>query len=192
MNDDPQGQYEGRRIILGVTGGIAAYKAAELASSWTQRGAEVRVLMTPAATRFVTPLTFESVTRQPVVQGIWNADNKSGRPDHIDSGWEGDLFVVAPASADFIARYSHGFGDDIVCLTLLAWDGPVLVAPAMNDKMWANDAVQQNVETLRGRRVTIAEPGVGHLACGSHGPGRLADLDEIDQLVFELLGATQS
>ena len=188
---DLQDKFEGRGILLGVTGGIAAYKAAELASSWSQQGAEVRVLMTQAAKRFITPLTFESVTRQPVVDEIWNADNKNRRPDHIDSSWQGDLFVVAPATADFIARYAHGFGDDIVCLSLLAWDGPVVVAPAMNDKMWANEAVQQNVATLRDRGVDLVEPGVGHLACGSHGPGRLADLVEIDQLVFELIGTPQ-
>lgn len=187
MSGDSSDPFSGRTITLGVTGGIAAYKVVGLASSWTQRGATVRVLMTPAATRFVTPLTFQSVTRQPVVTEIWQAPEVTDhRPEHIDAS-EVSLFVVAPASADFLARAAHGFGDDIVCLSLLAFDGKVVVAPAMNDRMWAHPAVQSNIETLRARGAEIIPPGEGHLACGSVGPGRLAEETAIDQVVTDLL-----
>ncbi|MFN0057661.1 MAG: flavoprotein [Planctomycetota bacterium] len=180
--------YRERMVLLGVTGGIAAYKAASLASAWTQRGARVRVLMTSAATRFITPLSFQSITRQPVAADIWRAEEETQhRPEHIDLGDLGDVFVVAPATADFLARYAHGFADDIVTLSLLAFAGPVLVAPAMNDKMWAHAAVQENVAKLRSRNVTIIEPAVGHLACGSFGAGRLAALDTIDRAVTHVL-----
>ncbi len=178
----------GRTLLFGITGGIAAYKAADLASRFTQRGARVRVLMTPAATRFVSPLTFQSVTREQVSTDIWRADEDAEhRPEHIDLGFEGDLFLVAPATADFIARYAAGFADDIVTLTLLAFSGRVIVAPAMNDRMWEHPAVARNLGTLRERGVEVIEPGVGHLACGSHGAGRLAELDEIDARVTRAL-----
>lgn len=191
---DPRQQlFAGRTITLGVTGGIAAYKVAGLASTWTQYGARVRVLMTPAATRFVTPLTFQSLTRQPVVTEIWQAPEiTEHRPEHIDAGDESDIFVVAPASADFLARAAHGFGDDIVCLSLLASTCPLIVAPAMNDKMWAHVAVQQNLATLRERGVRIVEPGVGHLACGSVGAGRLAEELCIEEVVAEVLEGLRS
>lgn len=178
---EPHPDYSGRTILLGVTGGIAAYKSASLASAWTQRGATVRVIMTPAAQRFVTPLTFRSVTRQPVATDIWRAEEESHyRPEHIDVGDEAALFVVAPATADFIGRIAHGLGDDILTVTLLAYLGPLLVCPAMNDRMWAHPAVQENIATLRRRGVDFVEPGVGHLACGSVGAGRLASLQAID------------
>ncbi len=181
-------EFAGRTILLGVTGGIAAYKSAALASAWTQRGAVVRVLMTRAASKFVTPLTFQSVTRQPVAADIWRAEEAGGyRPEHIDAGDSADLFLVAPATADFLARAAHGFADDIVCLTLLAHQGPVAFAPAMNDKMWAHPAVQANVDVHRQRGVHVIEPGEGHLACGSVGPGRLAELSEIDRQVTAIL-----
>ncbi len=176
--------FEEKTIILGVTGGIAAFKSVALASAWTQRGARVRVLMTPAATRFVTPLTFQSVTRQPVATDIWRAEEESAhRPEHIDVTDAADCFVVAPATADFLAKAAHGFGDNIVTVTLLAYAGAVVLAPAMNDRMWAHPAVQANCRVLRERGVTLVEPGSGHLACGSYGPGRLAELAEIDAAV---------
>ncbi|MCI0650633.1 MAG: hypothetical protein L0Z55_01980 [Planctomycetes bacterium] len=182
--------FRGRKILLGVTGGIAAYKAADLASRWTQRGATVRTLMTPAAARFVAPLTFQALTRQPVATDIWRAEEESHhRPEHIDLASEGDVFLVAPATADFLGRYANGLADDIVTVTLLAFAGSVLVAPAMNDRMWAHAAVKRNLALLRERGVAIIEPGVGHLACGSFGAGRLADLDLIDQAVAKSLAA---
>ena len=176
-------------ILLGVTGGVAAYKAADLASRWTQRGAVVRVRMTPSACRFVQPLTFEAVTRQPVTTEIWQPLGAHDRPEHIGSGDDADVFVIAPASADHLARLAHGFGDDAVCLTVLAWDGPLVICPAMNDRMWKNPAVQANVQLLLERGAHVVEPGVGHLACGSTGPGRLADLDVIDEQVNRILCA---
>ncbi len=183
-----QTHWHDRTLLLGVTGGVAAYKVADLASRWTQRGAKVRVRMTPSACRFVQPLTFEAVTRQPVTTEIWQPLGVDDRPEHIGSGDDADLFVIAPASADHLARLAQGFGDDAVCLTALAWEGPLVICPAMNDRMWRNPAVQANVQTLRDRGAEIIDPGVGHLACGSVGPGRLADLDEIDACVDQILG----
>ena len=119
----PQAPYEGKTILFGITGGIAAFKAAGLASTWTQRGSRVRVLMTPAATRFVAPLTFHAVTQQPVIDDMWTMSAASdNRPVHIDAAEQGHVFVVAPATADFLARYAHGFADDVVTLTLLAFE----------------------------------------------------------------------
>ena len=130
-----QTHWHDRTLLLGVTGGVAAYKVADLASRWTQRGAKVRVRMTPSACRFVQPLTFEAVTRQPVTTEIWQPLGVDDRPEHIGSGDDADLFVIAPASADHLARLAQGFGDDAVCLTALAWEGPLVICPAMNDRM---------------------------------------------------------
>ena len=182
--------FAGKTIILGVTGGIAAYKVVELASRWTQAGATVRTLMTPAATKFVTPLTFAAVTRQPALSQIWRTDLESGKPEHIETGFDADAFVVAPASADFLARAAAGMGDDIVCVSWLAFDGPTIVAPAMNDKMWAHPSVARNLGILREWGVSVVEPGSGHLACGSVGPGRLAEVDTIEAAVIERLSTS--
>jgi len=179
--------WETRKIILGVTGGVAAYKAVDLASRWVQRGATVRVRMTPAACRFIQPLTFEAVTRTEVISKIWHPIGTHERPEHIGAGDDADVLVIAPASADHIARLAHGFGDDVVCLTALAWDGPTVVCPAMNDRMWKNPALQENVRILLERGIHVVKPATGHLACGSTGPGRLADLDEIDAVVSGLI-----
>lgn len=179
--------FRGRTIALGVTGGIAAYKVVELASRWTQAGAHVRALLTPAATKFVTPLTFASVTRQPALSEIWRTDLESGRPEHIDSTIEADAFVVAPASADFLARMAGGLGGDIVAVSWLAFEGPTIVAPAMNDRMWRHPSVARNLATLREWGVDVVEPGSGHLACGSVGPGRLADLERIEAALLARL-----
>lgn len=185
---EPHPSYSGRTILLGVTGGIAAYKAASLASAWTQRGATVRVIMTAAAQRFVTPLTFQSITRQPVATDIWRAEEESHyRPEHIDMGDDASVFVVAPATANTIAKIAHGLGDDILNVTLLAHLGPLMICPAMNDRMWAHPAVQANLTTLRQRGAQVVDPGVGHLACGSVGAGRLAALQTIDAAVTQLL-----
>lgn len=177
----------GKTVILAVTGGIAAYKVVELASRWTQAGARVRTLMTPAATKFVTPLTFASVTRQPALSEIWRTDLESGKPEHIETGFEADAFVIAPATADFIARAAAGLGGDIVSVSWLAYDGPTILAPAMNDKMWAHPSVARNLATLREWGVTVVDPGSGHLACGSVGPGRLAELDAIETALIAAL-----
>ncbi len=190
LSGEKDPRFEGRGIVLGVTGGIAAYKSVGLASAWTQRGARVRVLMTQAATRFVTPLTFQSVTRQSVITDVWHVEEETHhRPEHIDLSEDAEIFLVAPATADFLARAAHGFASDIVTLSLLAYTGPLLIAPAMNDQMWAHAAVQGNVQLLRDRGAVFIEPGVGHLACGSYGAGRLAELELIDRTICETLAA---
>ena len=165
-------ELRGLRLALLVSGGIAAYKVVDLASSLTQAGSEVRVAMTPSATRFVGPPTFQGVTGRGVLTGLWAAD---GSPEpHVFLGDWAQLILVAPATANVIGRIASGRSDDIVTATLLAARCPVVVAPAMNDAMWAKHAVQENLSTLRRRGVTIAEPETGHLASGHEGAGRLA------------------
>src|SRR6266511_4110983 len=136
------------QVLLGVSAGIAAYKAIELASSLTQRGDKVITLLTPKAREFVTPLSFRAVTRQKVFTEIFE-DTPDSSTEHISLAQWGDLLVVAPATADLIGRMAAGLGDDIVTTTLLAFDRPVLLAPAMNDRMWANPLVSRNLEKLK-------------------------------------------
>jgi phosphopantothenoylcysteine decarboxylase / phosphopantothenate---cysteine ligase len=165
-------ELRGLRIALLVSGGIAAYKVVDLASALTQAGSEVRVAMTPSATRFVGPPTFQGVTGRGVLTGLWAAD---GSPEpHVFLGDWAQLILVAPATANVIGRIASGRSDDIVTATLLAARCPVVLAPAMNDAMWAKPAVQENLAMLRRRGVTIAEPETGHLASGHEGDGRLA------------------
>src|SRR5205807_4721614 len=147
-------------------------KVVDLASALTQAGCEVRVAMTPSAMRFVGPPTFAGVTGRPVLTGMWSAD-ASPEP-HVFLGDWAQLILVAPATANVIGRIASGRSDDIVTATLLAARSPVVVAPAMNDAMWAKPAVQENVTTLRRRGVTVVEPETGHLASGHEGAGRLA------------------
>ena len=174
------------RILLGVSAGIAIYKAADLASKLTQRGDEVRCLMTPRSQKFVTAVTFRAVTQQPVYTDIFDAD-LSSRPEHISLPEWADLFMMAPASADLIAGLAGGFGDNIVTVTALACDKPMLVAPAMNDRMWANTIVQHNIERLQQFGFHILKPEAGHLACGSVGPGRLPEAPVLMQAIDDLL-----
>ncbi len=165
-------ELRGLRIALLVSGGIAAYKVVDLASGLTQAGCDVRVAMTPSATRFVGPPTFQGVTGNPVLTGIWAAD---GSPEpHVFLGDWAQLILVAPATANVLGRAASGRSDDIVTATLLAARCPVVVAPAMNDAMWAKPGVQENVSTLRHRGATVVEPETGHLASGHQGAGRLA------------------
>ena len=160
------------RIALLISGGIAAYKVVDLASALTQSGSDVRVAMTPSATRFVGPPSFQGVTGRPVVTGMWSSD---GSPEpHVFLGDWAQLILVAPATANVVGRIASGRSDDIVTATLLAARCPVVVAPAMNDAMWAKPAVQENVSLLRRRGLTIVEPETGHLASGHQGAGRLA------------------
>ena len=165
------------RILLGVSAGIAAYKSADLASKLAQRGDEVRTVLTPHALRFIRPLTFEAVTRGPVYTEF--DDDAAHRPEHISLPEWADLVIVAPATADILAKIAAGFGDDLLTATLLARAGPVLLAPAMNDRMWANPIVQENIGKLRRHGYHFVEPEEGHLACGSVGPGRLAETDRL-------------
>ena len=176
-------ELRGLRIALLVSGGIAAYKIADLASALTQAGSEVRVAMTPSATRFVGPATFQGVTGHAPVTGLWAASDAAPEP-HVQLGDWAQLIVVAPATANTIARIAAGRSDDVVSATLLAARSPVVVAPAMNDAMWSKAAVQENVATLRRRGVTVVEPESGHLASGHTGTGRLASSEAIyDALV---------
>jgi phosphopantothenoylcysteine decarboxylase/phosphopantothenate--cysteine ligase len=165
-------ELRGLRIALLVSGGIAAYKIVDLASALIQSRCEVRVAMTPSAMRFVGPPTFQGVTGNPVVTGLWPADGAA--EPHVFLGDWAQLILVAPATANVIGRIAAGRSDDIVTATLLAARCPVVVAPAMNDAMWIKEAVRENVATLRRRGFTIVEPESGHLASGHEGAGRLA------------------
>ena len=165
-------ELKGLRIALLVAGGIAAYKIVDLASALTQAGADVRVAMTGSATRFVGAPTFQGVTGNPVLTGLWAAD---GEPEpHVFLGDWAQVTLLAPATANVISRVAKGQSDDIVTATLLAARGPVVVAPAMNDAMWSKPAVQENLAALRSRGMVVVEPESGHLASGHVGTGRLA------------------
>jgi len=167
----------GRRILLGVTGSIAAYKAAELVRLFVKNGDEVRVVMTPAATRFVAPLTFQTLSRNPVYVEEFDRPVE-WRPEHISLA-DCDLAVVAPASANTLAKLRHGIADNLLTSTLLATRAPVAVAPAMNDGMWESPVTQENIAALAARGVKVLVPGTGELACGTVGLGRMAEPAEI-------------
>jgi phosphopantothenoylcysteine decarboxylase/phosphopantothenate--cysteine ligase len=177
--------YAGRRIVLGVTGGIASYKTGWLARLLTAAGAEVDVVMTRAATEFVGPVTFEALTGRPVHTDLF----EPGRAlDHIALAKGADAIVVAPATADFLARVAHGFADDLLTACLLATEAPVLLVPAMNDRMWANRQTQQNVQHLRELGHSVVEPDEGALAAGEgSGPGRMPEPEAILAHVGRLL-----
>jgi phosphopantothenoylcysteine decarboxylase / phosphopantothenate---cysteine ligase len=170
--------HQGKKIVLLVSGGIAAYKSADLASRLRKAGAEVRVAMTRAARKFVAPLTFEAISGHPVYDRVFDAPD-AYRMDHI--GWArwADGVVVAPATADFLARMAQGLADDAPLTLYLAFRGPVWAAPAMNTAMWEHPATRANVETLRARGVRFFEPGAGPLACGEVGEGRMAEPEAI-------------
>lgn len=169
---------QGKQIVLGVSGGIAAYKACELASRLTQRGAVVHVVMTASAQRFVTPLSFQALTHQPVHTSLWPTDNESesgvyAAMAHIGLADRADAIVIAPASANVIARLAHGLADDLLTTLVLATRAPVLVAPTMNPAMLSHPATQRNLAMLRELGYHLVEPESGHMACEHIGPGRL-------------------
>ena len=177
----------GKRIALGVTGGIAAYKAAELVRLLIKQGAHVQIAMTEAATHFVTPVTFQALSGNPVFTDQWDprvANNMA----HIDLSREADALLVAPASADFLARVAHGLADDLLTTLVLARDCPLLVAPAMNRQMWENPATRRNVAMLRADNIAILGPACGDQACGETGLGRMLETEEI---VAELIAHFQ-
>ncbi len=181
------GPFQEKRVVLGVTGSIAIYKAVDLASKLTQAGAYVDVLMTRSAQEFVTALTFRSVTHQPVVTDLFDA----GSPDaveHVAIAKQADILVVAPATANILAKLAGGFADDPITVTALATLAPVLVAPAMDAGMWDHPAVQANVETLRARGVAFAGSAKGHLASGLEGWGRLVETPELMGHIALVLG----
>jgi len=171
-------ELQGKRIVLGVTGGIAAYKAAELVRLLGKQGADVQVAMTEGATHFVTPTTFQALSGKPVFTDQWDARMPNAMA-HIDLSRQADLIVVAPASADFLARTVHGLADDLLATMVLARDCPLLVAPAMNRQMWENPATQRNVVQLRADGVGILGPASGEQACGEVGAGRMLEPEEI-------------
>ncbi|RKN86628.1 bifunctional phosphopantothenoylcysteine decarboxylase/phosphopantothenate--cysteine ligase CoaBC [Paenibacillus ginsengarvi] len=169
---------KGKTIVLGVTGGIACYKAAALCSKLTQAGADVRVIMTVSATKFVAPLTFQTLSRHDVAIDTFDEKDASV-VSHINLADSADLVVIAPATANIIAKLAHGIADDMLSTTLLATEAPIFIAPAMNVHMYAHPAVADNMRLLRERGVQFIEPGVGQLACGYVGKGRLAEPEEI-------------
>mgnify|MGYP003980410765 FL=1 len=169
---------KGKTILLGVTGSIAAYKAADLLRELQERGADVHVLMTDSAQRFVTTLTFKTLSRNPVMGSLW--DEETGWcPGHIELADNADLFIVAPATANVLGQFAHGLASDLLTPVYLANRAPVLIAPAMNGKMWDHPATQQNRVTLEERGHIFIEPTEGELACGYSGKGKLAGIAEI-------------
>ncbi|MBK9170472.1 MAG: bifunctional phosphopantothenoylcysteine decarboxylase/phosphopantothenate--cysteine ligase CoaBC [Bryobacterales bacterium] len=170
-------------IVLGVGGGIAAYKAAELARALVQAGARVQVVMTRAATEFVQPLTFAALTGQKVITDLFPAGGGeaalASAVEHIAVAQQNELLVVAPATADLMAKFAHGAADDFLSTLHLAFTGPILLAPAMNSNMWTHPATRANLAILRERGCHVVEPEEGFLACGVTGPGRLADPEHI-------------
>jgi phosphopantothenoylcysteine decarboxylase/phosphopantothenate--cysteine ligase len=182
------------RITLGVTGGVAAYKAAELVRRLQQEGHSVQVVMTRAAREFVTPLTFAALSGQKVITDLFGDSsgseaNLESAIEHIAVAQRTDLLLVAPATADILAKFARGVADDFLTTLYLACTAPVVVAPAMNVNMWNHAATQENVATLRARGVKIAQPDEGYLACGMTGPGRLAGLEEILRVLHEITKA---
>jgi len=174
-----------KNVVVGVTGGIAAYKAAELVRLLVKAGARTSVAMTEHATKFVTPLTFGALSGNPVICDMWDA--KTGPMDHIDWGQKADLVIIAPATANFIGKLAHGLGDDFLSTMVLAATARILVCPAMNTRMFLNPAVQANLGVLRERGYEVMEPAEGSLACRTEGPGRLPEPEEILEEARRLL-----
>ena len=169
---------QGKKIVLGVTGGIAVYKAVDLVSRLRKAGCEVRVVMTEHAQQFVTPLTFKEISGNAVATSMWNA-NQEFNVEHIALANWADAFLVAPATANILAKMACGIADDLLSTTLLAAQAPIVVCPAMNTGMYQNPATQENIAKLQKRGVTVMPPAVGHLACGTSGPGRLPEPQQI-------------
>lgn len=180
--------FEGKNILLGVSGSIAAYKAVDLASKLTQAGAAVDVLMTKSAEEFVTPLTFKSITHRLVISNLFNAEGLQGI-NHIELARKADVFVIAPATANTIFKLAHGQADDTISVSSLATNAPILIAPAMDAGMWENAAVQTNVATLISRGFHFVGPNEGRLASGLSGNGRLSENHEILGTISQILGA---
>jgi len=180
---------DNKRIVLGVTGSIACYKSIDLASKLTQAGAEVDVILTRSAQEFISALTFRSLTHRRVITDLF--DEESEDPvEHIALAKKADILVVAPATANVLAKMKYGFADDALTATILATNSPVLVAPAMESNMWQNDATQENIATLIKRGIKFVGPAEGHLASGGSGYGRLESIDTIMNGISEILEQT--
>jgi len=181
-------QLTDKRIVLGVTGSIAAYKAADLVSALVKLGADVQVVMTPGAARFITPMTLQVLSRRPVAQDLWE-EGRGWVPGHIEIADTADLLLVAPATADALGRFAHGLAPDLLSCVYLATPAPVMLCPAMNGKMLAHPATVANLAALRARGHVIVDPCEGVLACGYEGQGKLAPVDEIVARVVSVLVA---
>lgn len=174
------------KILLGVTGGIACYKALEITNDLTKRGIEVQVVMTRHATEFIAPLSFHTLSQKEVLVEQFEANIRDPLA-HIHLAEDCDLFVVAPATANMIAKMAQGIADDLLSTSYLAFDGPVLIAPAMNTKMYQHPATQKNLEILRERGVHVLPTGSGRLACGTSGEGKLLPWEEIVEKILDIL-----
>jgi phosphopantothenoylcysteine decarboxylase/phosphopantothenate--cysteine ligase len=182
----PTTDLAGYEVVIGIGGGIAAYKVCQVVSGLVQRGCGLTVAMTDAGTRFVTPLTFQALTRRQVFTTMWQQEGYYD-PQHLALTEQADLFLVAPATADLIGKFAAGIGDDLVTTLMLGRDCPVLLAPAMNTRMWENPIVQGNITGLRDLGFGFVEPGEGYLACGTIGVGRMAEPEEIIEAVAKRL-----
>jgi phosphopantothenoylcysteine decarboxylase/phosphopantothenate--cysteine ligase len=183
-------ELDGKSVLLGVTGGIAAYKSPDLVRRLRDRGAEVQVVMTSGATRFVTPMTFQAVSGRPVRDGLWDEAAEAAM-GHIELARWADLVLIAPASADFLARLAAGLANDLLATVCLATAAPIAVAPAMNKVMWDSAATRDNISRLVERGVRVLGPGEGDQACGEVGTGRMLEPDQIARSVGQLLSAHQ-
>jgi phosphopantothenoylcysteine decarboxylase/phosphopantothenate--cysteine ligase len=179
----------GREIILAVCGGIAAYKSADLCSKLVQQGAGVTVVMTDAATKFVTPLTFQSLSARPVRTNSWDLTDSSD-PQHIGLTEKADLMLIAPATADIIGKAANGICDDLLSLMINASACPIVFAPAMNNRMWSNPITQENVEKLKKYKYQFIGPEDGWLACRNVGPGRMTEPKDILEKIIAHLQDT--
>jgi len=180
------GVLTGKEIVLGVTGGIAAYKACEIIRELTAEGANVRTILTASGAKFITPLTLQTLSKHPVVTDLFDLWSEA-EIGHISLAQRADLLLIAPATANILGKIRGGIADDMLSTVVTATDAPVLLAPAMNDRMYASAAVRENVAVLRTRGFHFVEPGVGELACGTYGPGRLAEVGKILEMVRILL-----
>ena len=176
----------GREVLVAICGGIAAYKVCYVVSELVQRGAGVTVVMTEAAARLVTPTTFEALSGRDVLRSIWNSQSPAAMP-HITVTESADLVLVAPATANMIGKIAAGIADDLVSTMILSAASPVVLAPAMNERMWANRAVQENAATLTRRGLILVGPGEGWMACGSVGRGRMVEPHEIIEAITPIL-----
>ncbi|MCB1063797.1 MAG: phosphopantothenoylcysteine decarboxylase [Verrucomicrobiae bacterium] len=178
-------------VVLGVSGSIAAYRAADIASQLTKRGCEVHVVMTHDAQEFITPLTLQVLSKHPVTTSLYD-EKQSWHPGHIELADNADLLLVAPATANVVAKFALGIADDTLSAIALATRAPILVAPAMNGKMWTHPATEQNAATLRSRGVEFIGPEEGLLACGYEGIGRLWPVGGIVEKAMAMLAEKQS
>ena len=175
-----------RKIICGVTGGIAAYKAAELVSTLSRRGADTTVIMTASAQKFITPLTLRTLSGNPVITNLWGDQNPS-EPIHVSIAETAELIVVAPATANTIGKIASGIADDMLTCTIMAFTGPVVIAPAMNDAMYHNTFVQRNLKELKNAGMILIGPERGRLASGKSGMGRMSDPQTIIRVLEKTL-----